>query len=402
VGNAQGSITDKLRELALRGAPWKKNTVYNVVFTGKFTVDEKTAVAALAVFFRQGRESARRLLQAGKVLKSYDDREMADKLVGMLALEGVICRVDVEGSDADNITKKQAQSPGLGTAFTGRQRRIFLACSSVVGGIVMAVLWIWFMPPVVKGTSFDSYEASVQKVINHAPIEKRRALHAAVDYLTGSGFEFHERNTSGGNEQAAANLAYGAIRGMNADAIIQAAEAGLEVKRKGYRDEIETLQKTLADEEAEIAGISESNKAVLSKIELGNIHFSWDRSDTPQMDMKLVNNSGETITRVYLQAYLYAIDGRLVVSAPASYTAAGIPPLGTHYLTLYAKEGDPWMTPQIKANWHNLLFQATIENAENIDGKLLGTDLRPYRKTMADNRARLVKLQRELGDIRLE
>jgi len=52
---------------------------------------------------------------------------------------------------------------------------------------------------------------------------------------------------------------------MNADAIIQAAEAGLEVKRKGYRDEIETLQKTLADEEAEIAGISESNKAVLSK-----------------------------------------------------------------------------------------------------------------------------------------
>jgi hypothetical protein len=409
---AKDAVVEKIVEIAHRGsANTKSETLYNVVFTGSFTKEEKAVIAAMAKFFKQGQESTRRLLQAGRVIKSYDNKMSADKLVKMLGSVGLACKVETEvigGTEDASLLAKAAfkldetRLPHLGIpARASFTRRHGMALASMVAGVTAAVLWILFMPPVVKGNSFATYEASVQKVIDRAPVDQKQKLRSAVDYLTGSEFEFHKRNTGGGNEEVAANLAYGSIGGMNADHIIAAAEAALEIKRKGYRDEIGSIRKAITDERAAMAQVAASNTE-LNKLELSNPRFSWSRGDAPQMDMKLVNNSSETLSRVYVQEYLYAADGKLMATAPASYgTAFGIPPSGTQYLTLFARAGDTWTTQEIRDNWQNMLFKATVENAENVNGKLIGVDLRPMRKKIEEDEAQARKLEKELAEIKL-
>jgi len=409
---AKDAVVEKIVEIARRGsANTASETLYNVVFTGVFTKEEKVAIAAMAKFFKQGQEATRRLLQAGRVIKSYDNKGSADKLVKMLGSVGLACKVEMEvtggAEDASLLanaafkldeTRLPLMAIPTRTSFT---RGRWLALSSVAAGIAGAVLWILFMPPVVKGNSFGTYEASVQKVIDRAPIDQKQKLRLAVDYLTGSEFEFHKRNTGGGNEEVAANLAYGSISGMNADHIITAAEAALELKRKGYRDEIESIRKAITNEQTAMAQVAASNTE-LNKLELSSPRFSWSQGDAPQMDMKLVNNSSETLSRIYVQESLYTADGKLVATAPASYgTAFGIRPSGTQYLTLFARAGDVWTTQEIRDNCQNMLFKATVENAENVNGKLIGVDLRPMRKKIEDDETGARKLEKELAEIKL-
>jgi hypothetical protein len=410
--SAKDAVVEKIVEIAHRGSTGAKSeTVYNVVFTGTFTKEEKIVVAAMAKFFKQGQEATKRLLQIGRVIKSYDNKGSADKLVKMLGSVGLACKVETEvigeAEDASLLAKAafrldETRLPHLGIpARASFTRKHWLALASVAAGVAAAVLWIVFMPPVVKGNSFATYEASVQKVIDRAPVDQKQKLRSAVDYLTGSEFEFHKRNTGGGNEEVAANMAYGSISGMNADHIIAAAEAALEIKRKGYRDEIGSVRKAITDEQAALAQVAASNTE-LNKLELSSPRFSWSRGDAPQMDMKLVNNSSETLSRVYVQEYLYSADGKLVVTAPASYgTAFGIPPAGIQYLSLFARAGDAWTTQEIRDNWQNMLFKATVENAENVNGKLIGIDLRPMRKKIEEDETQARRLEKELAEIKL-
>jgi len=410
--SAKNALAEKMVQLAHKDAEeTKQETVYNVVFTGTFTKDEKMVVAAMAKFFKQGQEATKRLLKAGRVVKSYDNKMAADKLVKMLNGIGLSCKVESEiiGEEkASSLLEKAAFKLDEADVPLIRIPKIseiswkaWLIAVVLVAGIVGAGVWQYMKPPVVKGVSFATYEKSVQNVIDHAPENKRESVRAAVDFLTGAEFEFHKRNTSGGNEQVAANMAYGSISGMNADEIIKAGEVALEVKRKGYRDEIANVKKSIADEQAIVTQL-DSNNTELHKLELSNMQFSWTRGDAPQMDIKLANNSEETIARVYFQGYLYDATGKLLATGPFSYgTAFGIRPHDLKYVTLFAQAGDSWTTPEIKSNWQKLTYKATLENAENMNGKLIGVDTRPNRKKISLAEDQIAKLEKELAAIKL-
>ncbi len=410
--SAKDALAEKMVQLAHKDAEQiKQETVYNVVFTGTFTKDEKMVVAAMAKFFKQGQEATKRLLKAGRVVKSYDNKMAADKLVKMLNGIGLSCKVDSEvigEAKASTLLEKAAfkldetDVPLLHVPKISEiSWKYWLVFGLVIASAVGAGVWIHLRPPVVTGDSFVSYEASVQKVIDHAPEDKKKAVREAVDFLTGAEFEFHKRNTSGGNEQVAANMAYGSISGMNADEIVVAADKALEIKRKGYRDEIESVKKSISDEQAVITQLETSNTE-LHKLEISNTQFSWSRGDAPQMDLKLVNNSEETLSRLYFQGYLYDTKGVLLVTGPFSYgTAFGIRPHESKYVTLFSQAGDTWTSSEIKANWQNLVYKATLENAENMNGKLIGIDLRPHRKKISDAEAQIAKLEKAMAEIKL-
>jgi hypothetical protein len=412
IQSAKDALADKIVQIAHKDAEKiKQETVYNVVFTGVFTKDEKMVIAAMAKFFKQGQEATRRLLKVGRVVKSYDNKMAAEKLVKMLNGIGLTCKVESEvigGVDDPTLLQKAAfkldetDVPLIRLPKPSEfSWKLWLILVIVVAGVLAAGTWVYLKPPVGKGDSFVSYEASVQKVLDHEPEEKRPALKTAVDFLTGAEFEYRKRNTSGGNEQVAANMAYGRISGMNAAEIIAAAEVALEVKRRGFRDEIERLHKEIADEQAKIAELDAGN-VELKKIEVSNLRFAWTRGDAPEMELTVTNDSAENIARLYFQGYLYDARGKLLVTAPFSFgTAFGIRPHEAKSTGLYTKAGDPWSSDAVKSALPGITFKATLENADNMNGREIGIDLRPNRAKIAATEAQIAKLQNDLAKIKL-
>lgn len=412
IQSAKDALAEKMVQMAHKDSEEsKQETVYNVVFTGVFTKDEKMVIAAMAKFFKQGQEATKRLLKVGRVVKSYDNKMAAEKLVKMLNGIGLACKVESEvlgESKEASLLQKAAfkldetemplvRIPKV-TDITWKQ---WLIISLVLASSIGAVIWMFLKPPVVEGDSFISYETSVQKVIDHEPAEKRAALKTAVDFLTGAEFEYRKGNTAGGNEQVAANMAYGGISGMNAGEIIAAAEVALEIKRSGFREEIARLRKEVATEAAAMAELDLSNTE-LKKLEISNLRFAWSRGEAPEMLLSISNRSGETIARLYFQGYLYDAKGKLLVSEPFSFgTAFGIRPGETKSTGLYTKAGDPWSSPAVSAALPGVTFKATLENADNINGKEIGIDLRPSRKKIAALEAQISKLEKELAAIKL-
>ena len=412
IQSAKDALAEKMVQMAHKDAEAvKQEAVYNVVFTGVFTKDEKMVVAAMAKFFKQGQEATKRLLKEGRVVKSYDNKMAAEKLVKMLSGIGLTCKVTMEvlgGAKDTTLLQKAAfklDETDVPLVHIPKASeiswKVWLVITVLVAGAAGAGVWMYMKPPVIKGNSFATYEASTQKLIDRAPEEKRAAIKTAVDFLTGAEFEYRKRNTSGGNEQVAANMAYGRISGMNAEEILAAAEVALEVKRNGFRDEIARLRKDVADGEAEIVQLDAGN-VELKKLEISNLRFAWNHGDAPEMDLKLTNGSAETVGRLYFQGYLYDAKGNLLVTEPFSFaTAFGIRPHDTKYVGLYTKAGDAWSSPEIKAAALSVVFKATLENAENINGKAIGIDLRPNRKKIAATQAQINKLESDLAKIKL-
>lgn len=412
--SAKDALAEKMIHMAHKEtAKSVQETVYNVTFTGVFTKDEKLVVAAMAKFFKQGQEATKRLLKPGRVIKSFSDKGPADKLAKMLNGIGLSCKVDMEVTGGEEEQKagtllekaafKLADSKTPEVKIPKLSKitwKVWLALGVVLSLIVGAGVGLWLKPPVVKGDSFASYKASIQKVIERAPEEKRAAIQKAVDTLTGAGSSYHNAESFGGSEAVAAGVVYAQVDGMTADEILVAAEADMENRRNLFRQEIDSIKKAIADENNVIAELKKSN-TVLEQLIISEARFSWTR-ETPEMMIKLTNQSAESITKILFQGYLHDANGALLVSEPLTYqTAMTIPPRGFKYPTFIPQANTPWATEEVRKKWSSAKFTLSIESAVNAKGEVVGVDLRPNRKKIAEHNARIKRLEKDLAGIKL-
>lgn len=412
--SAKDVLTEKMMHMAQKDAAQSApEMVYNIIFTGAFTKDEKLVVAAMAKFFKQGQEATKRLLKPGRVIKSFTDKGPADKLAKMLNNIGLSCKVEMEvsggeekregGSLLEKAAFKLADSktpevhiPGLSQIGWKQWSAVAVVLSLLIGA---GVGW-WLKPPVVEGNSFASYKASVQRVIDHAPPEKKAAIQKAVDTLTGAGSAYHDENTFGGTEVVAAGVVYSRVDGMAADEILVAAEKDLEDTRNNFRREIEAIQQEIAVEEAKISEMEKSNSK-LKQLTISEARFTWTR-ETPEMVLRLTNGSDETISKILFQGSLYDAKEKLLVSEPLSFgTAMGIPPGGYKFAVFTPSANSPWTAEQMKQQWQTLKFNVTVENAINTNGVDVGVDVRPIRKKILEHQERIKRFEKELAKMKL-
>lgn len=412
--SAKEKLASKMIEAARKEKVGDESTiqeVFNVVFTGNFTKDQKMVVAAMAKFFKQGQEATKRLLIPGRVIKNFDNKAGADKLAKMLSGIGLECRVEMEvvGEPAKKSLLEKAaytlDAADTPTIKIPKLNEITKKQWAITGVVVMAIagiiIWYVLKPPVVDGDSFETYQASVEKVIAKAPDDKKAILGRAIDLLTGAGFQFQEHNTFGGNEEVAANMAYGSIKGMGWQQIIDAGEAATERKREFYREEIRNQQQRIADEKKTIAELAPSNEN-LNALKVSDARIVWTKGDAPIMDFKLTNSSPIAVSRLHIQGRVLDTKGNVVAEDNFFFTTAlGIPVNGYKYVSLFAQKDSIWTVDEIRKNWQSMTFKPTIENAEDLNGKLIGVDLRPHYKNIADAEQQIKKLQKELSEIKL-
>ncbi len=409
---AKDALAAKMVQIAHKEAETQQQeTVYNVVFTGNFTKNEKQAIEMMAKFFKQGVEATKRLLQPGRVIKSFPNKAPADKLTRMLLNAGLECKVELEvigEPEESSLLEKaafkldDAHIPSVHMPkFKELSKTQIGTGAAALLAIIGLITWLILKPPIVDGDSFETFEASVAKVLDRAPDDQKAALQKSIDLLTGAGFEYQKRNTFGGNEEVAANIAYGRIKGMNAKEIIVAAEIELEKKRKWFLDEIELTKQRIKEAEAEIAELEPENDQ-LKKLVITEPRYYWIKGDAPQIDFKVTNNTNARISRLFFQGYLYDSNGNLVVSKDFSYSVAiGLRPKQSKYIPLYTKPDGVWANQTIKKQWRAAKFRATVENAENMKGKPIGIDLRPYRQKITDGQKRIAELEKQLKNIGL-
>lgn len=412
--SAKDALAEKMMHMAHKdAAQTAPEMVYNIIFTGTFTKDEKLVVAAMAKFFKQGQEATKRLLKPGRVVKTFPDKGPADKLAKMLTNIGLSCKVEMESSGGEE--KREGGSLLEKAAFKladSKSPEIHIPKLSQVGwkywlilGVVLSLaigggIGLWLKPPVVTGNSFATYKASVQKVIDYAPPEKKTAIQKAVDTLTGAGSAYHDENAFGGTEIVAAGVVYSRVDGLSADEILAAAEKDLEDTRNSFRREIESIQQEIATEEAKIVELEKSNTK-LKLLSISEAKFTWAR-ETPEMGLRLTNGSDEIISKIYFQGKLYDSTGKLLVSEPLSFgSAAGIAPGGYKYAVFTPSVNSPWTTEQTKQKWQTSKFIVTVENATNIKGVDIGIDIRPIRKKITEHKERIKRFEKELAKMKL-
>jgi hypothetical protein len=412
--SAKDALAEKMMHLAHKEAAQTTQVmVYNIIFTGTFTKDEKLVVAAMAKFFKQGQEATKRLLKPGRVIKSFPDKGPADKLAKMLNGIGLSCKVEMEAAGGED--KREAGSLLEKAAFkiadskTPEVRipklsqigwKAWLVAGVVLSAALGAGVALWLKPPVVSGDSFASYKTSVQKVVDYAPPEKKAAIQKAVDTLTGAGSAYHDENTFGGTELVAAGVVYSRVDGLTGDEIIAAAEKDLEDTRAGFHQEIENIKQEIAKEEATIAELEKSNQT-LRQLIISEAKFTWTR-ETPEMMVRLTNGSDETISKILFQGELYDASGKLLASEPLSFgTAAGIPPGAYKFAVFTPSKDSPWSTEATRQNWQTSKFVVTVQNAINIKGVDVGVDLRPNRQRIADHQKRIKRFEKELEKLKL-
>lgn len=413
--SAKDKLAEKLVHIAHKEAEKvEEEQSFNVVFTGVFTKDEKIVIAAMAKFYKQGQEATRRLLQSGRttVIRTFPEKAPADKLAKMLNGIGLTCKVEMEvvrGEEKENtllqkVAFKVAETDAPEVSIPKMSELGWKAWVAI--GVVVVVLggggfWWYSKPPVVKGNSFASYQASVKKVIDKAPDDQKESLKAAIDLLTGAGFAYHEKNTFGGSEQVAANMAYGGIAGMNAKQIVAAAEVMLENKRNMFRKEITDTQAVIENEKTNMANLEPSN-AELKKLVVSEARYTWSQGESPRIVFKLANNTSVTVGRIFFQGYLYDSKNNLLVTKDFMFTTGfGIKPASSRYVEIGTESGGPWSVDGGRENWSAWTLKVTVEQAEDMAGQSMGVDFRPARKRIEDAERHIREMEKQLVAIKL-
>jgi hypothetical protein len=408
---ARDALSERMLELGQKKPAAVAEASYNVVFTGKLTLPDAQAIANLSSFFKLGAENTRRLLQAGRVLKSYPNKAQADKLVGLLRRAGAECRVELEVPDEIDepsvIQKAAFALQGMkipvirwpGYRQVGRQ--YWMALGLVAALTTATVLWLVLRTPTVQGDSAATYQASIERVVASVDTQQVAPLQRAIALLTETA---RQAQSDSGTVDAdiAARHVYGVIKGKTAEKILAMAEAKLEKQRNTYRQAIAEAEQKITASEQQLAAIAPGNSVVLDKIEVVSAAYGWPPgSASPSLAFSLRNHSGETLMKIYLQGYLYDAGGALLVSNPVTYSVAnGVAPGGSATAFLPTQTDSPWAEAAVRDK-AGLVFKLRVANAENLQGKALGAD---YRQPESDRQRYLDwknKVQAQLDAVKL-
>lgn len=385
---ARDALSDRLLELGQRkkaGTP--VDVTYNVVFTGKLTLAEPQAIANMASFFKSGADTARRMLQAGRVLKTYPNKAQADKLAKLLTRAGAECRVEMEApeeEDAPTVIQQAAFAlrdvhiPVVHLPDYHQMGRRQWAAIAAASALVLALaLWLVLRAPTIHGSSAAEYEASIERLIVRASPEQTHAIEHAIELLTESARRAQSQSGTT-DPDTAARLVYAAVDGKTAAEVIAMAEARLEKQRAAYRQGIADAEQKIAAINQQLQDIAPGNRVVLGKIEVVSAAFGWPaEASSPTLAFSLRNNSSENLVRIYLQGYLYDDKGVLLASNPVTYSiAGGIDPGNSATVALPTQTDSPWAIPAARQKT-GLVFKLRVANAENRNGQALGVDYRP-------------------------
>ena len=407
---ARDALSDRMLELGQKKAGTAADTAYNVVFTGKLTLAEAQAVANMANFFKTGADSAKRLLQAGRVLKSYPSKAQADKLANLLTRAGAECRVEMEMPEEDEPTVIQKaafmlqgiQIP-LITLPDYRQigrKQWALAGTVCVLGIALA-LWLMLRAPTIHGDTAAEYQANIDRMIAVADPQQADAIRQAILLLTDSSRKAQSEGNST-NPDIAAQLIYAPVEGKTAAEMVALAEARLEKQREAFRVGIAEAEQKITNLNQQLADIAPGNKVVLGKIDVVSAAFGWPAgAPSPTLAFSIRNNSSENLMRVNLQGYLYDENGVLLVSNPVTYSiASGIEPGASVTATLPTQLDSPWVMPSLREKT-GLVFKLRVANAESRQGKMLGVDYRPLENEKQRHTDWKNKVQKQLDAVKL-
>lgn len=409
--HARDALSDRLLELGQRKVSVSVEIAYNVIFTGKLTLSETQTVANLASFFKTGNDNAKRLLQAGRILKSYPNKAQADKLANLLTRAGAECRVEMEmpeEEDAPTAIQKAAfalQGVRIPVISLPDYRQIgrkqWIAIGACCLLTIALALWFALRAPTIHGDSAADYEASIERLLVHAEPHQTHAIEQAIALLTESSRKAQSESSST-NPDTAARLIYAPIEGKTVVEILAMAEARLEKQRVAYRQGIAEAEQKLKVINQQLKDIAPGNLVHLSKIEVVSAAFGWHPgAPSPSLAFSISNNSNEVLMRVYLQGYLYDENGKLLVSNPVTYSiATGIAPGSVVNATFPTQKDSPWAIPAAHEK-NGLTFKLRVANAENLQGKMLGVDYRPLeadRQRYLDWKA---KVQAQLDAVKL-
>ncbi|MCB1615988.1 MAG: hypothetical protein KDI30_08240 [Pseudomonadales bacterium] len=387
----------------------QQETRFNITFSGDYLIEQETAIANVSALMKQGKETTRRLLQKGMILKNFDNKSAAERFLKLTRTAGIDCRIDIEqlgeeidagllekaAHKLDELSVPQIHVPRP-SQMTTRQR---ISYGLPVLMVIAIALYFLLAPPVIEGNSFASYSQSVEKVLKHADDTKRASLKKAIDLLTGAGFEYHKKNTSGANEEVASGMVYSQIKGMNAKQIMATAEEYLEKKRRWFREAISEAETNIALINREIGEVEKQN-SVLQDFTISENRYEWRTGGEPNALLKFTNNSPHVISRVFFEGKLYDGD-TLLASNPFSYgVAVGLQPGRYTYVTLFSRDNDnPWAIEAAKDR--NIRFEVDIAYAEDTRGEQIGIDIRPLLKKKADEQQRKKRLEEQLRAIHL-
>lgn len=399
--NAKDALTSRLLEWSHRNdtdIPAR----YNVVLTGRFILPEQQAVENLSAFLKQGTENTRRLLQAGRIFKTYQEKTPADKLARVLQRAGVECRVELETDepeDQPNTLQKAAYAleaanvPALHLPdvrqFGWRQWLL----TGIGGGSLLAVVaWAVLRPPVVQGNTVAEYEASIEQVIGKTEPDQQAAVRHAIAVMT----------EPAAATDAATLKVYAPVAGKNAKQVLALAEAKLEKRRAAYREGLAQADSKIAEADRQLAAQAPVNAVVLDKIQISEARFGWSAgSPTPTMVFIITNGSSESLTRVFLQGYLHDSQGNLVVTGPVTYSiAGGLAPGSKAGVGLPTTIDSPWTSDAVR-NRRDLVFTLRVANADNALGKPVGKDYRPLENEKLRQQEWKKKVQAQLAAITL-
>jgi hypothetical protein len=391
---------------------------YNVTLTGRFTLPEQQAVENLAAFLKQGTENTRRLLQAGRIFKTYQEKTPADKLARVLQRAGVECRVELETDepeDTPNALQKAAYALDAAAVplirlpdvrmFGWRQ---WLLVGVVASCLLVVSAWVWLRAPVVEGNTVAEYEASIENVLSKTAPEQQLALRHSIDVLMepASATAEDERATldqkTGNDRKQATRKLYAPIAGKNAKQLLALAETKLEKKRAAYREGLAQAESKIAELDKQLAAQAPDNAVALDKIVISEASFGWSAgSPTPSMVFFITNGSSEKLTRIFLHGYLHDPQGTLLVTAPVTYAIAGGLLPGTKAgVGLPTMIDSPWTSNAVR-NRRDLVFTLRVANAENVQGKPLGKDYRPLENDKLRQQEWKKKMQAQLDAMAL-
>lgn len=415
--NAKDALTGRLLEWSHRNdtdIPAR----YNVTLTGRFTLPEQQAVENLAAFLKQGTENTRRLLQAGRIFKTYQEKTPADKLARVLQRAGVECRVELEidePEDKPNTLQKAAYALDAASVplirlpavrqFGWRQ---WLLVGLGGGSLLAVAVWLALRAPVVHGNTVAEYEASIERVVSGVAPEQQAAVRHSIEVLTepATATAEDERATldqkTGADRKAATHKVYASVAGKNAKQLLALAQAKLEKKRAAYREGLAQADSKIAELDKQLAAQAPANAVVIDKIQVSEATFGWSSgSPTPTMVFIITNGSSESLTRVFLQGYLHDSQGNLLVTGPVTYSVAGgLAPGSKTGVGLPTTIDSPWTSNAVR-NRRDLVFTLRVANADNALGKPVGKDYRPLENEKLRQQEWKKKVQAQLDAITL-
>jgi HAMP domain-containing protein len=408
---AKEALTAHMLEWGQNKTMVEGTVAYNVVFTGKLTLDEAQVIANVASFFKLGNSNAQRLLQPERILKTYQSKMQADKLARLLTRAGAECRVEMEESSHDEPTSVQKMALALQdmeipvVQLPDYRRfgwREWVAIGAACGLALLIGVWLALRPLVIHGTTLAEYQASVERLAEHAGPEHAATFRRAVDMVTEPAR--NAQNASASTDPVtAARLIYAAVEGKTADEVLALAKIRLEKQRAAYQKGIAEADEKIAVINQQLADIAPGNAVVLQKIEIVSAAFGWPpNASAPVLAFKIHNNSSETLMHLYLQGYLYDENGTLLVSNPVTYAVAnGIAPGKLANVALPVSADSPWAIPAVRGKT-GLVFRLRVANAENLQGRSLGEDYRPLETDRERHLNWKNKVQAQLETLNLE